>query len=233
MADLPPSLVPSPEQEAMELALDHLIFDPLEQDAAIRAEAGDEETPPLRAYALLDASQSADIPICLDGFSNPARCLFDGEVKEDLGEVAPWLVELTRYSDIWDWFVEEGYGNNWGILLHSRLELPRLKSQMKKFLKIENEQSEVFFFKFYRPNHLNTHLPVFEVPDRARFMNQIDGVYAEDAATPSILWCHTTAEGDADMCVSANLIDIGDPLRIQPASPEDAAALVALAKAEF
>ncbi len=136
MTDLPAFLTPSPEQEALVLGLDHLIFAPLEENERAHTEAEDEEIPPLRAFALLDASQSSDIPICLEGFSNPARCFFDDEAFEDLAEVAPWLVELTRYSDVWDWFVEEGYGNNWGILIHSCLELPRLKkTQLKKYQK--------------------------------------------------------------------------------------------------
>ena len=139
--NLPEALSGSPDQEALALGLEQIVFGSLDEDERQR-QASDKTVPPLRAFALLDASQSADIPICLEGFSDPARCLFDGAAYDDMAEVAPWLVELTRYSDAWDWFVEEGYGQNWGILIHSRLELPRLKTHLKKFLKIEDEGGE-------------------------------------------------------------------------------------------
>ena len=230
MTELPPFLTPSPEQEALELGLDHLIFEPLEEDERARAEVQDEETPPLRAYTLLDASQSSDIPICLEGFSNPARCLFDGEAFEDLAEVAPWLVELTRYSDVWDWFVEDGYGNNWGILIHSRLELPRLKTQLKKYLKIDDGEGDVYYFKYYRPEHLNTYLPQFRGDELVRFMKGIEAFYTEDQEDTHKLWQHRLNEEDKLKRGTADLIKTGDPLRIQPASPEDADALIKAVK---
>ncbi len=75
--DLPEALTGSPDREALALGLEQIVFSPLEEDERQR-QLSDTAIPPLRAYALLDASQSADIPICLEGFSDPARCLIDG-----------------------------------------------------------------------------------------------------------------------------------------------------------
>ncbi|WP_182912938.1 DUF4123 domain-containing protein [Paracoccus onubensis] len=188
--DLPDSLTASPEQEALALGLEHLIFDPIEEDAKRRRDESDETTPPLRAYALLDAAQSPDIPICLEGFSNPARCLFDGDAYDNLAEVAPWLVELTRYSDVWDWFVEEGYGKDWGILIHSRLPLPRLKTQLKRFLRVEDEDSDVYFFKYYRPEIFNKYVPRFDSIQRSTFWREIEAIYSEYHRDPQKLIRH-------------------------------------------
>ena len=228
--DLPPFLTPSPEQEALELGLDHLIFSPLEVDETKREEANDEKTPPLRAYALLDASQSSDIPICLEGFSNPARCLFDGEAFENLAEVAPWLVELTRHSDVWDWLIEEGYGRNWGIIIHSRLELPRLKTQLKKLLSIEDEDNEEYYFKYYRPQHFNNYAPEFDEVLCNLFWRGVEAVYAEDQSALSIIYRHTVDEAGNHSYQPVDIIDIGKPLIIQPASPDDAQALIEAVK---
>ncbi len=230
MSSLPPFLSPSPEQEALELGLDYVIFDPLAVDARTRAEAKDDETPPLRAYAVLDASQSPDISICLKGFNDPARCLFDGQAYDDLAEVAPWVVEFTRYSDAWYWFIEEGYGQNWGIFVHSRLDMPRLKTQLKKFLKIEDEDGDVSFFKYYRPQHLNAYLPAFTPTQLERFMLGIEAMYAEyQDDTTKLLMHKRTDDGTLKRSI-ADLIETGDPLRVQPASPDAAQALITAAK---
>lgn len=222
MTTLPAFLAPPPEQEALELGLEHIIFDPLEQDAKALEEARDEETPPLKAYALLDASQSSDIPVCLEGFNDPACCLFDGEAGDELGEVAPWLVEITRYSDAWDWFVEDGYGNNWGIIVHSRLGLFRLKTQLKKFLEIEDEDGEIYFFKYYRPEHLNAYLPIFDEQQRLSFMKGVEAIYAEYRADTNMLVRHMLKDDKSLSSGQANIFETGDPYRIQPASPDEA-----------
>lgn len=176
MMDLPASLTGDPERDAMIERLEQLLFDPLEAD---------EEEPPLKLYALLDASKSPDIPIYLEAFNSPATCLFDGQTRDDLAEVAPWLVQFDRYSDAWDWFAEEGWGNGWGILMHSRQPIARLKTHFKKFLKITRDDGEPNFFKFYVPIHLRKYLPLFEEKELMRIYQRIDAFFVEDAGQVS------------------------------------------------
>lgn len=221
MIDLPEFLVPPPEKEAMLLGLEHVIFDPLEEDEPSKDEQ------PLRAYILLDASQSADITICLEGFNANARCLFDGQAQDDLGDVAPWLVELTRYSDVWDWFCKDGFGKNWGIFIHSRLTLAKLKVQMKKFIKIEDEDGELYFFKFYRPQHLNTYLPVFDAKQLESFMRGVTAIYAEEEEDSTRLIRHSrTAKGRYNDD-AIDLVDRGQEHMVVPPTEEEIATALA------
>ncbi|KIN75113.1 FHA domain-containing protein [Sulfitobacter noctilucae] len=224
--DLPEFISPPPEKEAVELALDALVFNPVAQDEAARTKAKDEETAPLKAYLLLDASINPDIAICVEAFSEKARCLFDGAAFEELSEVGPWLVELRRYGDAWDWFVEDGYGNNWGIVIHSRLPLMRLKTQMKKFIKIEDEDGETYFFKYYRPQHLNAYLPAFDAGQRASFMRGIESIYAETHGDSGTLQHYTSSPEGQIMVQQHDLIEVGMPLRIQPPSENAVATLL-------
>lgn len=224
--DLPDFLTPPPEKEAEALALDALVFTPVEADAKARLQAGDEETPSLNAYLLLDASISPDIPVCIEAFPETARCLFDGAAFEDLADVGPWLVELRRYGPAWDWYVAKGYGRNWGIVIHTRLPLLKLKTQLKKFIKIQDEAGETYFFKFYRPQHLNAYLPSFDDDQRSRFLREVDAIWAERHGTPEKLMRHAL-DGSGQLATEAhNLIEIGMPLRIQPAKPEAAEAML-------
>jgi Domain of unknown function (DUF4123) len=211
---------PSPDQEALETGLAHVFFSPVEPYEFAR---DPDQPPPLRAYALIDASQSPDIAICLDAFNSPARCLFDGDVGDDLSDVAPWLVELTRFDDAWDWFVADGYGRNWGILIHSRLELPRLKTQLKRFLKITDEKGQSFFFKYYRPKHLNAYLPVFDDQQTSSFMKGIETIFAEDDKDPNKLHQHRLKPVSGLASVTHDLRRVGAPMMPRLAGDDDAA----------
>lgn len=130
-------------------------------------------------YLLLDASSSPEIHVYLDAFPDPATCLFGGELGENAGEVAPWLAAPSRYGDMFDWFAEEGWGKNWGVLIQSRLPMAKLKTHLKKFLMVELESGEKNFFKFYRPRHLATFMPLLEGADLQRFMKGIDAYLIE------------------------------------------------------
>jgi hypothetical protein len=227
---LPEFLAPPPEKEAAELGLTATVFDPIEADQAAREEAKDTETPPLRAYLMLDASADPDIAVCLQAFDSPARCLFDGAAFEELSEVGPWLVEITRYSDAWDWFVEDGFGNSWGIVMHSRLELMRLKVQMKKFIKITDDAGETYFFKFYRPEHFNTYIPAFDAEQLSKFTKGVEMFFAEKTDDPKLLVAHQP-KGDLLSTQEVDLFAVGEPLLIKPPSPEEAQAWIDAAMA--
>lgn len=132
-----------------------------------------------RPFLLLDAAADPAISVYLDAFPEPARCLFDGAVADDLAEVGPWLAEPTRHGDLWDWFLAEGWGRNWGVIARSTLPAPRLKQHLKKFLRVERENGERNYFKFYRPQHLAAYLPGFDGIQTAQFMRGIDAWIVE------------------------------------------------------
>ncbi len=224
--DLPEFLSPPPEKEALELGLEATVFDPLQADEETRVAAKDMETPPLRAFLLLDASINPDIAICAEAFNDPARCLFDGAAFEELSDVGPWLIEPRRYGDAWDWYVEDGYGNNWGIMLHSRLPMMRLKTQLKKFIKIEDEDGESYFFKYYRPQHLNTYLPAFDAQQTNSFMRGIEAVFAETYQNAGTLLRHTCTSDGVLSQEMIDLVETGMPLRTLPPSEDEVAALL-------
>ncbi|MEM1373655.1 MAG: DUF4123 domain-containing protein [Pseudomonadota bacterium] len=233
MMDLPETIAPPPEKEAALLALDQLVFEALEKDAARQAENPDGPKDPLRAYLLVDASCDPLIPIHADGFNEETRCLFDGQAFEDLAAVAPWLISLERYGGAWNWYMDEGWGSGWGIVVLSRLPLAKLKSHFKKFIKAEDESGEVYFFKFYRPEHLNTYLPVFDADQRARFLRGIDGILTETLEGAEAL-VHRVGPDASLVSVAVDLVTMGTPLIPQPPSDDEVNAYMAemLAKAE-
>src|ERR1022692_464965 len=94
-----------PEQKMIE-TLRNLLF----------AEAG------AGVYAVLDG---ASVPGLLDRLTQwePAReCLYRGEIKPDLAEMAPYLVQMEPDTEFTAWILQEGWGNQWaGIPLPNAL----------------------------------------------------------------------------------------------------------------
>ncbi|WP_308917992.1 DUF4123 domain-containing protein [Jannaschia sp. LMIT008] len=222
---LPDTLLPDPRAEAIELALDALAF----EAGPLPASPG-EGVPDL--YLLLDAAADPEIATMLDAFDDPARCLFDGQTLDDLRDVGPWLCQPLRHGAAWDWFVEEGWGRNWGVLIRSRLPMAKVKTRMKAFLRVTDEAGEAFFFKFFRPRNLLDYVPGFEDGQRAGFFRGIDAYVAEDPADPGRAVA-LSLDGDGRLHRQAHdLIALGEPRRLRPASPDDAAALLRAAGAD-
>ncbi|NDK37075.1 DUF4123 domain-containing protein, partial [Rhodovulum sulfidophilum] len=132
--------------------------------AFARAEA----LPGGHVFGLIDAACDPLSAVTLEAFPEPARCLIGGGLGEELAGVAPWLVRFDRHGPAWDWFASEAWGRNRGVLMVSNLDLARLKTRLKKPLRVEDEDEDGkrYFFKYYRPNHLNTYLPAMDEAQR-------------------------------------------------------------------
>ena len=158
------SFLPDPATLALRDRLTDIVFD---------APGG------VRPYLLLDAAADPSIHVHLGAFPEPARCLFDGETGEALCDVGPWLAEPARHGDLWDWFLQEGWGNDWGVVVQTAMPMARLKRHLKKFLRVERSDGEPMFFKFYRPAHLATYLPIFDDDQRTAFMKDVEAWIVE------------------------------------------------------
>lgn len=177
---------------------------------------------------MLDASISPDIAVCSQAFDEPSRCLFDGAAYEELADVGPWLIELRRYGDAFDWFVGDGWGKNWGIVIQTRLPLARLKTHLKKFIKVEDDDDgQTYFFKFYRPEHLKNFLPEFDPDQQQRFMQGIDAVLAEQTRAPQMLERYAMDPRTGIVMATHDLVATRMPLRIQPPDPAEVELLLA------
>ena len=178
--EMPPLLAPDAQAEVREAALDRILFADAPEGCA--------------TYLLIDAAADPLIATTLDAFPEPARCLFDGQTLEELREVGPWLVELQRHGRAWAWFLEEGWGRNWGVLIHSPLPLPKLKTRLKAPLQVEDGEGGAYFFKYYRPRHLAAYLPAMRPAQAGTMMRGITAYYVEAPGNPSTLLRLTQGE---------------------------------------
>ncbi|MBP0485002.1 DUF4123 domain-containing protein [Sagittula salina] len=139
-------------------------------------------------YLLIDASKSHEIQYMIEGLTDDALCLFDGEVFEELSAYAPWLVPLSGAgSDVFKWFMKKGWGKDWGLFLISDADPVRVKASLRRSLRVNTEDGRELFFKFYRPSVFNLYMPAMDPLQVTQVMQNLAQVWTEDEKDPALI----------------------------------------------
>jgi len=111
---------------------------------------------PLKTYAILDAAKMSYLLTgLLDASNLRFRCLYQGEAEDELGEVAPYLVEIEQNNS----FTKALFTNleppvglwsaNLGIFLRSRASFEEMRQHLRKFTRIQDQHGKWRFFNFW------------------------------------------------------------------------------------
>jgi Domain of unknown function (DUF4123) len=85
-------------------------------------------------------------------------CLYTGAPPE-LENVAPYLIRLDyQYRDTYK-FLEQGWGNSWGILLRCDARMERIRSHLRRLLTVRDARGKRMLFRYYDPRVLRIFLP--------------------------------------------------------------------------
>lgn len=117
----------------------------------------------LNTYFLLDAAQVTAV----DGVFSLAKAdelgvkpLLSGEPLKGLKNYAPYLINLTLTADQLESdeipafhkdLLNQYWGKNCGIFLHSYADLDILARHCKKFIKLKDDDDRWYFFRYYDP----------------------------------------------------------------------------------
>lgn len=110
-------------------------------------------------FAVLDGAAVGDLLTPLYEHQPEFECLYRGELKPDIAEVAPYLVRLEPESAFTQWVVEQGWGNNWGIFAAAIVDLPTLRRHLRRFLIVHDPDGKPLYFRYYDPRVLRVYLP--------------------------------------------------------------------------
>lgn len=101
--------------------------------------------------------------------------LYKGRSEEDLAAVAPYLFAIPQQEDAFlDWFMEEGWGEAWGVIVSSRASFEVCYKHFRKFLLVQTEEGEELYFRFYDPRVLKIFLPTCDQAQILEFFGPID-----------------------------------------------------------
>jgi hypothetical protein len=100
-------------------------------------------------------------------------CLYSGVIPAALEAVAPYLVQLEHEDRRCRHFLEQAWGNSWGIFLKCDTTRDRLRRHLRGFLKIRDQAGGLLLFRYYDPRVLRTYLPSCATDELRTFFGPI------------------------------------------------------------
>ncbi|WP_298294858.1 DUF4123 domain-containing protein [uncultured Litoreibacter sp.] len=109
-------------------------------------------------YFMFDAARAPGFVEWLGGAGLALDCLFQGEARENLADVAPWIVKLSPEDAAITALFSEGepmlmqlWGAKAGIFLRSANGMERVKAHLRRLLKVRNADDAWTYFRFWDP----------------------------------------------------------------------------------
>lgn len=128
-------------------------------------------------YVLLDAAAMNDDAIYQARALNPDfLCLYAGQSREELADVAPYLFTFPEEGPFRAWLEDASRGKNWAVYVMSEGTLEELYKHFRKFLVVGTEAGKQLYFRFYDPRVLRDFLPTCDA-DQLREMFGLVAAY--------------------------------------------------------
>ncbi len=138
-------------------------------------------------YGILDGAIVPDLPMRLYEAQLPNHCLFKGDLHPDLAYVAPYLVFLPPDHEFTEWVFSEGFGNDWGIFVHSRESLIEMRRHFRSIVNVYDENGNSMTFRYYDPRVLRKFLPTYTAKELKTIFGNVDTLFAESEDGENLL----------------------------------------------
>ncbi|MBV9504949.1 MAG: DUF4123 domain-containing protein [Acidobacteriia bacterium] len=126
-----------------------------------------------QTFAVLDGASAPGLLDRLEQWKPEFICLYRGELKPDLAQVAPYLIRLEPETELTAWILSKGWGNHWGIFAIANADLRTMRQHFRRLLTVYDENGKPLLFRFYDPRVLRTYLPTCNANERATFFGPI------------------------------------------------------------
>ncbi len=112
--------------------------------------------------ACLDANRIGNLRELLETTGAPHLCLFKGELAEEAGDAAPWLVKLRPGDKLLRMLQATSLPARMnpfalreaeaGIFIHTDMSLADLRQHLRRFLRVATADGRNFLFRFWEPS---------------------------------------------------------------------------------
>src|SRR5436309_10309254 len=99
-------------------------------------------------WAILDGASVPGLLQQLADNEPEHLCLYAGELKPDVAEVAPYLVKLEAKTPVADWVLEQGWGKHWGVFAETADDLLALRKHFRSFLTVYDQSGKGMLFRY-------------------------------------------------------------------------------------
>lgn len=130
-------------------------------------------------YGIFDGASVPDLPMRLYHAQLPNHCLFNGDLDPDLAYVAPYLVYLPPEHEFTEWVFGEGFGDDWGIFVHTRHSIIEMRRHFRSLINVYDEKGNSMTFRYYDPRVLRKYLPTCSPRELSAFFGNVDALFAE------------------------------------------------------
>jgi hypothetical protein len=131
-------------------------------------------------FLLLDSAIIGIEIIVAKSLNQNHDSLFKGSSEQPLAHVSPNLFSFDPQTDFAKWYMQNGWGNSWGILVNSDIDLKPLVKHFRHFLMVKKENGEQLYFRFYDPRVLRVFLPTCDERQLNDFFGPVDYFICED-----------------------------------------------------
>lgn len=131
-------------------------------------------------FTLLDSARIGVDIIRAKELNPDHDSLYRGTPEQSLAYVAPYLFPFDPQSEFAIWYMQNGWGNSWGLLVYSEIDLKALVKHFRHFLKVKKEDGEQLYFRFYDPRVLRVFLPTCDERQLRDFFGSVDYFICED-----------------------------------------------------
>jgi hypothetical protein len=138
-------------------------------------------------FAVLDGASVPNLRTSLHVFQPEYACLYRGELKPDMAQVAPYLVRLQPDSQFTDWVVVDGWGKHWGIFVRSAEDLTVVRRHLRSLLVVHDSDGDPLVFRYYDPRVLRVFLPTCNTEQLTNFFGPIDNYQLESEGADALL----------------------------------------------
>jgi hypothetical protein len=138
-------------------------------------------------YAVVDAAQDEQLALALrDDDHQPAMSLFEEPGATRLAHVAPWLTEIDPSEDCLKLWTQR-LGGDAGILLISSSAVDVVRAHLRGILRVQDEEGEQYFFRFYDPRVLRAYFPTCTGVEAEEFFGPVRCFLVESEDAKALL----------------------------------------------
>lgn len=124
-------------------------------------------------WAIVDAAAEPELFSMLEHFDPPNASLYAEPVPEEIGRLAPYLVQINEGSR--QWLMQRE--TPWGIWLESNAEMKVLRQHLRKYLHVQiPDEEKPVFFRFYDPRNIWALLAVLSPWEQHTFLGPVDAI---------------------------------------------------------
>jgi len=131
-------------------------------------------------WAVFDGASVPDLRQQISDHEPEHACLFTGELKPDMQEVAPYMVKLDPKGALTDWVIEKGWGQHWCIFAEATDDFVSMRNHFRSFVTVHDPAGKPMYFRFYDPRVMRVFLPTCNSDELRQIFGPVQSYMMED-----------------------------------------------------